>query len=660
MNDIVNQPVLYREDKLENKIDNPPSNNANYIPLRFEQVTDEIFQEFTCLSSGYKPELQDTIAVCLTAYNEELNAYKDSLSGLAKAGQYFKSMELAEISSNFLICILVDGMDAMDENFARYAASMGIYDPLQLDKDAAFHLFESSIPRYLLDKDTYGESNSVYEEGNDKQKVLLLIKNKNYGKLHSHKCFFDIACKLYSPDFFLQIDVGTIPEADALYHMWQHLHDNPDIAATAARSHLPSPGNPLNLLQQWQFCDIALERIINWPTEILMGNLSVLPGQLSLTRMRSVLAQNSIDQQSPGVLDNYYKGLSSLSPLESNMYLAEDRILGLEMVFQNKNQWELNYATKAEATVDACQSWSELLKQRRRWICSSIACRISMLKRLPLIFDNSERNRFQQMHKVVAAIYSIIFSLFCWFVPTFYLVVQSCLYINVVKQLTSPLTISALSALWIFSLVFFITQIYLAWNRNVSARSERLITVGIYIQAANICICSILCIYFFRQIPGSDLLTAAFLAMLTGYSLLGIFYSKKLFLNLSKNLLTYSLSRPVISSFLMIYSIINCHDTSWGTKGLDTTQANTSKTYQSFRNKVILLFASTNLLAFAALTYAGLLDSVWPVTIIISFTLVQIFIALMAFFINRLQTKNLGLDKENLVFEKSINNQSHQ
>lgn len=641
MNDIVNQPIKSLKAKSINKNqDVTECNGVNYIPLFFEEITQESNQQNLSNYSQYKSNFENTIAVCLTAYNEDLSAYKSSLSGLARASQYFHSKDYHEVSSSFLICILVDGLDAMDGQFAKYAINLGMYDPDKIDNAACYHLFESSIPRILLDDLSNDHELVNYTKHQDLQKVLLIIKNKNHGKLHSHKCFFDIACKLYLPDFFLQIDVGTTPEPDAIYQMWKHLYDNPNIAATAARSHLPSPDKSLNLLMVWQFCDIALERVVNWPTEILMGNLSVLPGQLSLTRMQSVMGENSVNSQAPKVLDNYYKGLDSLSPLESNMYLAEDRILGLEMVFQDKNQWELNYASKAEATVDSCQSWGELLKQRRRWICSSIACRISMLARLPIIFNNHDRSFLQQVHKTVAGIYSIIFSTFCWFVPVFYLAIQTSLFIASRSKLESIVAGYGITALYIAALTFFISQIFISFKRKISGFHESIIAIGIYVQSLHIAICSFLIIYHHQEILAGEILISVFLAMIVGYCLLGLLYSRKLFIRIVKNIIPYSLSRPVITSLLMFYSILNCHDTSWGTKGLESVNGQTtaSQDYKSFRNKVASLFLITNILAFIAIFYSGSLNTVWPAIVIISLTLIQIIIAFSAFFINKFST----------------------
>ncbi len=91
-----------------------------------------------------------TIACCLTAYNESLEAYRTSLSSLAKCAEYFKSKGEERISREFVICIIVDGLEKMSKDFSDYAQRIGIYNPAELISSADFHMFESRIDRNCL------------------------------------------------------------------------------------------------------------------------------------------------------------------------------------------------------------------------------------------------------------------------------------------------------------------------------------------------------------------------------------------------------------------------------------------------------------------------------------------------------------------------------
>src|SRR6185295_14458620 len=58
------------------------------------------------------------------------------------------------------------------------------------------------------------------------------------------------------------------------------------------------------------------------------------------------------------------------------MYLAEDRVMGLNLVFSRGHRWRIAYIPSAVAITDSCETVTELLRQRRRWNNSALACRL--------------------------------------------------------------------------------------------------------------------------------------------------------------------------------------------------------------------------------------------------------------------------------------------
>ena len=52
---------------------------------------------------------------------------------------------------------------------------------------------------------------------------------------------------------------------------------------------------------------------------------------------------------------------------ESNMYLAEDRVLCFEIVAKKKEHWTLKYVKAASASTDVPDTVAEFVSQRRRW-----------------------------------------------------------------------------------------------------------------------------------------------------------------------------------------------------------------------------------------------------------------------------------------------------
>lgn len=70
-------------------------------------------------------------------------------------------------------------------------------------------------------------------------------------------------------------------------------------------------------------------------------------------------------------LDVYFRlednDASSLSPAQANAYLAEDRLLGFEIVAREGARWVLHYNHAAQAYTDVPASIGVLVRQRRRW-----------------------------------------------------------------------------------------------------------------------------------------------------------------------------------------------------------------------------------------------------------------------------------------------------
>ncbi len=62
------------------------------------------------------------------------------------------------------------------------------------------------------------------------------------------------------------------------------------------------------------------------------------------------------------------------------MYLAEDRILSLGIYCQTKEKYYLKYVPDAVAKTDPMKTHEDLMKQRRRWINSSLFAFLYVLK----------------------------------------------------------------------------------------------------------------------------------------------------------------------------------------------------------------------------------------------------------------------------------------
>lgn len=53
--------------------------------------------------------------------------------------------------------------------------------------------------------------------------MFFCVKHKNAGKLSSHLLFFEGFSKLFDPEFCILLDVGLMPQKDAIYRMWNYM-----------------------------------------------------------------------------------------------------------------------------------------------------------------------------------------------------------------------------------------------------------------------------------------------------------------------------------------------------------------------------------------------------------------------------------------------------
>lgn len=122
--------------------------------------------------------------------------------------------------------------------------------------------------------------------------------------------------------------------------------------------------NPLVAAQNFEY---KMSNILDKTLESCFGFISVLPGAFSAYRYDAI--KNVKPGQGP--LASYFFGetlMDSLDIFKANMFLAEDRILGFELIAQPNSKWFHRYVDKAKAYTDVPESIPEFISQRRRWL----------------------------------------------------------------------------------------------------------------------------------------------------------------------------------------------------------------------------------------------------------------------------------------------------
>jgi chitin synthase len=636
----------------------------SYLPL----TRAEAFAPDAAPVAGGLHMCRQTISLCVTAYNESVDAYHVSIEALARNADYLLKAGEVALSQNMIICIIVDGLAKMAPDFAAWAEALGLYDPRELAADADYHVFESVIDRRQLlrspadvvaDGGAHPGADHAHDAVVSLQKMVLFIKTENRGKLDSHRCFFEILCRYQQPGYFLQVDVGTYPADSALHEMWLAVARTDDVGAVSARSQMPIPKRWYDPLGGWQFGDIAIERTMLWPTEIMMGYMSVLSGQLCFTRADAVwgdpnleIAARPPESAAPakvvardGVIRAYFRGLAALGPFQSNMFLAEDRILGLEIVFQPDSRWRLGYTAEAAATIDACESWNELLCQRRRWICSGIASRLWMFTKVRTYLESPNRSAFQKARIATASLCQGAHTVIQWLAPGgVVLVYAGLLHLATAALPAGGLAAGALTASYLVVLALLAAQLVVSASGRLSAATNRFIGATVGIQMVFIATCTTIAAAGAALGRVSERPLVMILSVASGMALLGAVYARDVTRGWRRSLVSYLLSRPAMAFLLVTHALLNSQNTSWGTKGLNRPhylddEADPAKratmTYRKvdfdrFRNGTVVALAICNV-GFVLWGWAqGWFASAGGLELVLGITLVQIGFGLAA------------------------------
>ena len=187
-------------------------------------------------------------------------------------------------------------------------------------------------------------------------------------KLNSHRWCFSAFAKQLQPNICILLDVGTRPSGTSLYHLWKEFDKHANVGGACGEITVDlgrGCSNLINPLVAAQNFEYKMSNILDKPLESVFGFISVLPGAFSAYRYKALLG---------APLNAYFLGEkmhdgsgapASLS--ESNMYLAEDRILCFEIVTKRDARWILRYCKAAKASTDVPDSIPEFISQRRRW-----------------------------------------------------------------------------------------------------------------------------------------------------------------------------------------------------------------------------------------------------------------------------------------------------
>lgn len=496
---------------------------------------------------------------CITVYNEPVEAVVATLVSLQTSLAQARRAGLRS-GADACLCLVIDGREKMDERLLQFLLDARLVTPEALQRDGVTRLFFASrAPHDLPWPGARCDDTETVD-------TIVCIKGRNQGKLHSHALFFGHLCARLQPRLCFQIDCGTTVEPAAVSAMLAQFEREPGTAALASRVTTPAPGPADGLLASWQFMDFATQAAVFWPAELASGHLSVLPGQFCALRWAALSGGATLEplagehelradrgREDDTPLSRYLRGLSPEGSLERTMFLAEDRVIGNELIVAAR-PWRLGCCDDAHATTDACTALPELLRQRRRWNNGSTACRLWLVAQWGDYMRRPDRDMDAKLRFTLAQLWQVLLVLQQLVAPA----VACCLYLLVARAVDFSLAAHgpALPAVLGLSLAAGLGAALWPGRRRGVLRDTAFLV-------ALVCLAALLA----DILPWTTWLVCLGLPVFAA-TICALRFTPRGRLVLRRATEYFLVVNPLMQVTLWAYAIWRLDDTSWGTKGL--------------------------------------------------------------------------------------------
>lgn len=564
---------------------------------RYSAVTcdpDDFLEErYTLRQVLFDPPRRTELMVCLTMYNEDEKLFCRTLHGVLTNIAFLCSRTRSrtwgpDAWKRVVVVIVADGRMKCNPRVLSVLAALGVYQEgvaknVVNGKPVTMHLYEYTT-QLSVDPSLKFRGR---EKGVMPTQIIFALKENNAKKINSHRWCFNAFGRVLQPNVAILLDVGTMPRAKSIYHLWKAFDINSNVAGAcgeivALKGKMWSALlNPLVAAQNFEY---KMSNILDKPLESVFGYITVLPGAFSAYRY--IALQN--DAKGNGPLASYFKGEklhsgeSNSSMYEANMYLAEDRILCWELTSKRDAAWILHYVKSAQAVTDVPDTVPELISQRRRWLNGSFFAGLHSIVKFGYIYRSSHSfGRKAALH--VEMFYQLVTLLFTWFgISNYFLAFR--ILTSALGDVVTQLKIPNLILEYIYCALIVFVFLLSMGNRPAGAKLGYTFSMVLFaILTAYMTFCAVYLAV--KNIVAAEQ-TGGTSALLTNYTFISIVLSVAatfgvyliasiMFLepwHMFTSVIQYFLMAPSFVSVFGVYSMCNVHDVSWGTKGSDKVQ----------------------------------------------------------------------------------------
>lgn len=294
------------------------------------------------------------LGICITMYNEDEEELKLTLKGIL---QNYNAMRLDKnlnfCKEDLVVFCICDGYEKIPASFKKLATDKGFYDEniliekgfLKKNRDGSYKMKDV---RDLMDEGVEAPKNilhlftaSTWDFGHDDPSLkmrrinfIFAIKQRNDGKINSHKWFFHGLCKYLKPQYCLMLDIGTRPDKYSVMRLVNYMQRNPTCGGCQGEIEVELRQHGkfdfAYLIMSSQYFEYKISHFPGKAFESMFEYNAVLPGAYSCFRWEAI-------RGTP--LELFFKNVTRTTEptcQEANEYLAEDRVMNLQ-IFIKKN-----------------------------------------------------------------------------------------------------------------------------------------------------------------------------------------------------------------------------------------------------------------------------------------------------------------------------------
>ncbi|KAI3575845.1 chitin synthase-domain-containing protein [Fusarium oxysporum f. sp. albedinis] len=358
------------------------------------------------------------ILVGITVYNEPKHLLRRTLQSIIQNIWYLnirtQSRTWGKGSwTKIVVCILIDGLESVDPSVLDVLTTVGLYQnglckkTTEQGEEVTGHLirllyyvnpklfltwidfalqfkFSSYLATHLGYKD--------YPDGDDNSPNLKSRSMKF--PLNSYRWLYHRFARVLDPNITVHLDVAYREISCSLGGNWLNLL-NPIIAA--------------------QNFEYKVRFQLNRSFESATGFLSLLPGACSAYRYVGSAGKPLEDMllADPTWIQSHDDLRPSLSPVNLNRHLADDRVICFRIISKPNTHWLLKYVP-VTATTDIPMTTTDFINQRRRWLNGAFFSTIYVLKRCGYLW-RSDHTRMRKLAFFIPLLHSVLALVLAWF-----------------------------------------------------------------------------------------------------------------------------------------------------------------------------------------------------------------------------------------------------